>query len=278
MIEQIANQKSFNGWQQRFKHQSESLHCAMNFSVYLPPQAEHGPVPVLYWLSGLTCTDENFVQKAGAQKYAAKYGIALVAPDTSPRGDDVPGDPEGQWDFGHGAGFYVNATQQPWAKHYRMYDYITEELPALINGNFLVDGERTGISGHSMGGHGALTIGLKNPDRYRSISALAPICAPMQCPWGQKAFRHYLGNDRETWRDYDACELILHASVKKPLLVDVGSADPFLAEQLKPDLLRAVCDKANFPLQLHVHAEYDHSYFFVASFMESHIRFHAERL
>lgn len=278
MIEQLANQKCFNGWQQRFSHQSEVLSCAMNFSVYLPPQAQDHAVPVLYWLSGLTCTDENFVQKAGAQKYAAKYGVAIVAPDTSPRGGEVPDDAEGKIDFGHGAGFYLNATQQPWAKHYRMYDYITEELPAIINANFLVDSERVGILGHSMGGHGALTIGLKNPHQYHSISALAPICAPMQCAWGEKAFSHYLGSDRNTWRDYDACELIASAKSKRPLLVDQGAADPFLQQQLKPELLRAVCDKANYPLQLHVHDGYDHSYFFVASFIEPHIRFHAERL
>lgn len=278
MIEQIANQKSFNGWQQRYKHQSTALNCEMHFSIYLPPQAEHGPVPVLYWLSGLTCTDENFVQKAGAQKYAAKYGIAIVAPDTSPRGDGVPDDPEGKWDFGLGAGFYVNATQAPWSEHYQMYDYITQELPVLIKANFLVDHDRVGIFGHSMGGHGALTIGLKNPQHYRSISAFSPICAPMQCPWGEKAFTHYLGEDRDLWRDYDASELILKAIDKKPILVDQGAADSFLSEQLKPDLLKTVCDKADYPLQLHVHPDYDHSYFFVASFMESHIRFHAERL
>jgi S-formylglutathione hydrolase len=278
MIEQIANQKSFNGWQQRFTHQSSTLNCAMTFSIYMPPQAEHTAVPVLYWLSGLTCTDENFSQKSGAQKYAAKYGVAIVIPDTSPRGDDVPGDPEGKIDFGHSAGFYLNATQQPWAKHYQMYSYITEELPAIINANFLVDGERSGIFGHSMGGHGALTIGLKNTDKYRSVSALAPICAPIQCGWGEKAFSNYLGSDKATWRDYDACELIAKATKKRPLLVDQGSADPFLKEQLKTDLLRDACAKANYPLQLHVHDGYDHSYFFVASFIESHIKFHAEHL
>lgn len=278
MLEQLNNQKCFNGWQQRFRHHSDALDCDMNFSIYLPPQAEDHAVPVLYWLSGLTCSDENFVQKAGAQKYAAKYGVAIVAPDTSPRGDEVPGDPDGHWDFGHSAGFYLNATQQPWAKHYRMYDYISEELPAIIAANFLVDSERAGILGHSMGGHGALTIGLKNPQKFHSVSALAPICAPMQCPWGEKAFSHYLGNNRDDWRAYDACELITAASSKRPLLVDQGGADPFLKEQLKPELLRTACDRANYPLQLHIHDGYDHSYFFVASFIESHIRFHAERL
>ncbi len=248
----------------------------MNFSIFLPPQAESGNVPVLYWLSGLTCTDENFVQKAGAQRYATQYGVAIVAPDTSPRGDGVPDDPDGAYDFGLGAGFYVNATQDPWQKHYQMYDYISDELPALIAAEFPVDTSHCGIFGHSMGGHGALTIGVKNPSLFRSISAFAPICSPMNCPWGEKALGHYLGGNKEAWKAYDACELIRHAGeVDQPILVDQGSADNFLDDQLKPALLRTACDEAGRVLDLRLQTGYDHSYFFMASFMEDHIRFHA---
>jgi S-formylglutathione hydrolase len=207
-MEQIGANRCFGGQQLRFSHASQALGCDMTFSIYLPPQAEEGVVPVLYWLSGLTCTDENFVTKAGAQRYAAEHGIAVVAPDTSPRGEEVPDDPEGAYDFGLGAGFYVNATRAPWSEHYRMYDYVTRELPELVEADFPVDATRVGISGHSMGGHGALTIALKNPGRFKSVSAFSPICSPMNCPWGEKALGNYLGEDREAWLDYDSCALV----------------------------------------------------------------------
>jgi S-formylglutathione hydrolase len=250
----------------------------MRFSIYLPPQAGECRVPVLYWLSGLTCTDENFVQKAGAQQHAAEYGVAIVAPDTSPRGEGVPDDSDAAYDFGLGAGFYVNATQEPWSKHYQMYDYISDELPALINDHFSVSPEETCIFGHSMGGHGALTIAMKNPGRYRSVSAFAPICSPMRCPWGQKALGNYLGDDRSAWRDYDTTELIARADERIPMLVDQGTADDFLEEQLRPELLAEACEGANYPLELRLQEGYDHSYFFMASFMEEHVAFHAKAL
>jgi S-formylglutathione hydrolase len=250
----------------------------MNFSVYLPPQAEQSAVPVLYWLSGLTCTDQNFVEKAGAQRCAAEYGIAIVAPDTSPRGEGVPDDPEGAWDFGLGAGFYLNATQQPWAEHYQMYDYIVSELPQLINDNFPIAAGTAGISGHSMGGHGALTIALRNPERYRCVSAFSPVCAPMQCPWGQKAFSNYLGDDQSQWQMYDSTVLLRQAQVHLPMLVDQGSADDFLETQLKPELLEQAGKDAGYPLEIHRRPGYDHSYFYIASFIGEHIRFHARHL
>lgn len=276
--EQLAANKSFGGRQLRFKHDSAVLKCPMHFSVYLPPQAEQGPVPVLYWLSGLTCTDENFVTKAGAQLYAARDGIAIVAPDTSPRGEGVPDDPEGAYDFGLGAGFYVNATQQPWAEHYHMYDYVVEELPALINSQFPVDAKRMGIFGHSMGGHGALSIALKNPTRYKSVSAFAPICSPMQCPWGEKALGNYLGPDRQLWRQYDTVELIKQATERLPILVDQGSDDNFLNEQLKTPLLLEAANAANYPMEIRMQPGYDHSYFFIATFIGEHLAFHRRQL
>ena len=233
---------------------------------------------MLYYLSGLTCTDENFVAKAGAQQHAAEYGIAIVAPDTSPRGEGVPDDPDGAWDFGLGAGFYVNATQAPWDKHYRMYDYVLEELPALVNESLSVDGTRQAITGHSMGGHGALTIGLGNPDRYQSISAFSPICAPSQCPWGHKALGNYLGEDQTQWLAHDACHLVGQASRQLPILVDQGSHDGFLVDQLKPELLLSAATQASYPITLRMQAGYDHSYFFVASFIADHIAFHAQHL
>ncbi|MDA0236035.1 MAG: S-formylglutathione hydrolase, partial [Proteobacteria bacterium] len=239
--------------------------------------AAAGPVPVLYWLSGLTCTDENFMQKAGAQRLAAELGIAIVAPDTSPRGTGVPGDPDGAWDFGLGAGFYVNATEEPWSRHYRMYDYVVTELPALVEANFPVSDARA-ISGHSMGGHGALVCALKNPGRYRSVSAFAPIANPSACPWGEKAFSRYLGAERARWLEWDACALIAGASERLPLLVDQGEADGFLAEQLRPEALRAACAAAGHPLTLRLQAGYDHSYYFIASFIDEHLRHHAAAL
>lgn len=273
-FEQIGSNKSFDGQQLRYRHRSDVLNCDMTFSIYLPPAAESTRVPVLYWLSGLTCTDENFVTKAGVQRYASELGVAIVAPDTSPRGEGVPDDPNGDWDFGLGAGFYVNATQEPWDQHYRMYDYIVDELPALINDNFSVDGDRAGIFGHSMGGHGALVIALRNPDRYRSVSAFAPISSPMRCSWGEKALSRYLGDDQEVWREYDATELLLQAKDHVPMLIDQGEADDFLKPQLKPQFLEQAAASAGYPLQLRMQAGYDHSYFFIASFIEQHIRFH----
>lgn len=278
-MEQLVSNRSFGGTQLRFQHSSRSLSCPMNFSIFLPSVAQNsGKVPVLYWLSGLTCTDENFVTKAGAQRWAEKYGVAIVTPDTSPRGEGVPDDPEGAWDFGLGAGFYVNATQQPWAKHYQMYDYVVDELPALINAELPVDAKRTGIFGHSMGGHGALTIALKNPEAYRSVSAFSPIVSPMNCPWGQKALGNYLGTDKEIWRSYDTCELVRSAEKRMPVLVDQGTADNFFKEQLKTELLLTASQEANYPMTVRFQAGYDHSYFFIASFIEDHIAFHANQL
>jgi S-formylglutathione hydrolase len=277
-IEQIGANQSFGGQQLRYKHQSAVLNCEMTFSIYLPPQAKTGPVPVLYWLSGLTCNDENFVQKAGAQQHAAEHGIAIVCPDTSPRGDGVADDPEGAYDMGLGAGFYVNATQKPWAEHYQMYSYITDELPALINGEFPVDSQRASISGHSMGGHGALTIALKNPDRFKSVSAFSPICSPLNCPWGDKVLSNYLGDDRQVWEQYDGVELVKQATEHLPVLVDQGEADNFLVEQLKTELLIDAAQQAQYPMQIRMQPDYDHSYFFIATFIGEHIAFHARAL
>jgi len=274
-LEQTGTNKSFGGQQLRYRHRSEVLDCDMTFSLYLPPAVELGTVPVLFWLSGLTCNDENFVNKAGAQRYAAELGIAIVTPDTSPRGKQVPGDPDGAWDFGHGAGFYVNATREPWRRHYRMYDYVVDELPGIINDHFPIDGTRAAISGHSMGGHGALVIALRNPDRYQSVSAFSPICSSMRCPWGEKALSRYLGDDREKWRQYDATELLLQVGQHLPMLVDQGGADAFLQEQLRPEFLEQAAAVVGYPLQLRMHPGYDHSYFFIASYIEQHIRFHA---
>ncbi|MEM9302324.1 MAG: S-formylglutathione hydrolase [Pseudomonadota bacterium] len=278
MGELIGSNRCFGGEQRRYRHRSAVLDCDMTFSAFLPPAARSEAVPVLYWLSGLTCTDENFVTKAGAQQFAALYGIAVVAPDTSPRGEGVPDDPDGAWDFGLGAGFYVNATEAPWATHYRMYDYVVEELPTLVNASLPVDGDRVSISGHSMGGHGALTIALRNPEAYRSVSAFAPICSPMNCPWGEKALGRYLGPDREAWRAHDSSELLQGPATRIPMLIDQGGADTFLDEQLKPELLLAASRKANYPLTYRLQEGYDHSYFFMASFMEDHVRFHADHL
>ena len=271
-----AENKSFGGWHKQLTHQSNSTHCQMQLAIYLPPEAsEQYKVPVLYWLSGLTCTDENFMQKAGAQKLAAELGIAIVCPDTSPRGDDVADDDS--YDLGQGAGFYVNATEQPWAKHYQMYDYIVDELPALIEQHFPVTHKRA-LAGHSMGGHGALVIGLRNPTRYTSLSAFSPIANPVDCPWGQKAFSAYLGDDQSAWAQYDASELMAACQQSIPMRVDQGLADNFLAEQLKPEALEKAANKSNYPLQLNRHEGYDHSYYFIASFIEAHLRFHAEHL
>ena len=280
-IEQISANKLFGGNQLRYKHQSEVLNCEMNFSVYLPPQMLLGKdikAPVLYWLSGLTCTDENFVTKAGAQQYAAQSGMIIVTPDTSPRGEGVPDDPEQAYDFGLGAGFYVDATQQPWSENYQMYSYITEELYGIVNDNFSTDIAKVGISGHSMGGHGALTIALKNPQKYSSVSAFSPIVSPLNCPWGEKALSNYLGNDKEDWAQYDTCSLIRAAQQQLPILVDQGTVDNFLTEQLKTQLLLETCKEVNYPIDIRMQEGYDHSYFFIATFIEEHIQFHSRVL
>jgi S-formylglutathione hydrolase len=252
----------------------------MRFAVFTPPQAQKGRVPLLYYLAGLTCTEETFMIKAGAQRIAAELGLMLVAPDTSPRGVKIPGDSD-NWDFGVGAGFYVDATQAPWSANYRMYSYVTQELPALIEGNFPADPERRGIFGHSMGGHGALVLALKNPGRYRSISAFAPIAAPKSCPWGQKAFSGYLGPDRGQWSAYDATELmsqVKDAAGRSPILIDQGLADQFLEQQLHPDLFEEACRKVGYPLTLRRQVGYDHSYYFISTFIEDHLRHHARTL
>ncbi|TAA38872.1 S-formylglutathione hydrolase [Pseudoxanthomonas winnipegensis] len=275
-MERIEHRACFGGWQDVYRHSSRVLGCQMNFAVYLPPQAKAGAkLPVLYWLSGLTCTEQNFITKAGAQRYAAEHGVIVVAPDTSPRGDEVA-DAEG-YDLGKGAGFYVNATQQPWAAHYRMDDYIVEELPALIEANFPVSEARS-IFGHSMGGHGALAIALRNPQRYRSVSAFSPIVAPTQVPWGQKAFAAYLGEDRAAWKAYDATELVKTSAPRLPLLIDQGDADEFLEGQLKPQLFAQAAAEVGYPITLRMQPGYDHSYYFMASFIGEHIAFHAAAL
>ena len=275
-MQRIEHRACFGGWQDVYRHRSQVLGCDMTLGVYLPPQAQDGArLPVLYWLSGLTCTEQNFITKAGAQRYAAEHGIILVAPDTSPRGDDVA-DAEG-YDLGKGAGFYLNATQAPWAPHYRMYDYIVSELPALVEAQFPASDARA-ISGHSMGGHGALVIALRNPGRYRSVSAFSPIVAPSQVPWGEKAFAAYLGQDRDAWLQYDATALVAGAGERLPLLVDQGDADEFLEPQLRPQLLRDACAAAGHPLQLRMQPGYDHSYYFIASFIGEHIAHHARAL
>ena len=253
----------------------------MQFSVFVPPQAADGKVPVLTFLSGLTCTEENFMVKSGAQRVASELGLMLVSPDTSPRGDDVPDDPDEDYDFGLGAGFYVNATHEPWSRHYHMYDYVTQELQALVFDNFPGDASRHGLTGHSMGGHGALTIGLRNPDMFKSLSAFAPICTTLHSPWGQKALGHYLGVDTSTWTDYDACEVARRSGDVKAydsIRVDQGADDPFLKEQLRPELLDAACKESGLPLDLRIHDGYDHGYYFISTFVEEHLRFHAERL
>ncbi|WP_017430972.1 S-formylglutathione hydrolase [Vreelandella jeotgali] len=275
-LELVSENRSFGGRHQRYRHYSRALDCDMIFAVYLPPQAEDSRVPLLWWLSGLTCNDENFMQKAGAQRLAAELGVAIICPDTSPRGTNVPGEHD-SFDLGSGAGFYVNATQAPWKAHYRMYDYIVEELPSVVRLHFPVNG-RESISGHSMGGHGALMLALRHPGRFRSVSAFSPVVNPMECPWGQNAFRHYLGEDKSRWRPYDACELVANGASRQRLFIDQGEADNFLDEQLKPGHLEAVCEAHDHPLTLRRQPGYDHSYFFIASFIEDHLRYHAEHL
>jgi S-formylglutathione hydrolase len=274
-MQRIEHRACFGGWQDVYEHRADTLSCTMRFAVYLPPQAETRACPVLYWLSGLTCTEQNFITKSGAQRYAAEHGVILVAPDTSPRGDDVA-DADG-YDLGKGAGFYLNATQAPWATHYRMHDYVVHELPALVETQFAAT-EARGISGHSMGGHGALTLALRNPGRYLSVSAFSPIVAPSEVPWGQKAFAAYLGDDHDAWTAWDASALVADARERLPLLVDQGDVDEFLTTQLKPERLRAACDAVGHPLELRLQPGYDHSYYFVASFIGEHIAHHAAAL
>ncbi len=273
----ISSSRLFDGDLQFFEHYSKSCDASMRFSVYLPPQANKAKVPVLLWLSGLTCNEENFMLKSGAQRYAAELGIALVAPDTSPRETGTAGE-EDEWDFGSGAGFYVNATRLPWSRHFQMFDYVTKDLPEAIAANLPLDIGRLLVSGHSMGGHGALILALKNPGMFKSVSAFSPICAPAKCPWGIKAFTGYLGEDQTRWRQYDASELVGRASEKLPLLIDFGAADEYLEEQLLPDLLEIACVEHDYPLKLRIHPGYDHSFYFVASFIGDHLEYHASAL
>jgi S-formylglutathione hydrolase len=275
--EKIESIKEFGGWLERWQHTSDACHCTMTFSVYLPPQAASEKLPVVYWLSGLTCTDDNVRVKAGAQRYCAELGLILVMPDTSPRGGDVPDAPD-RYDLGQGAGFYVDATQVPWSTHYRMYDYVTRELPALIEAHFPVIPGKRSISGHSMGGHGALICALKNPGRYASVSAFAPICNPIISPWGRACFSAYLGDDQKTWEAWDATALVNAGASLPPALIDQGTADEFLAEQLYPQNLQTACDRRDIALSLRMQDDYDHSYHFIATFIGEHLAFHARAL
>ena len=276
-LEYLSQNKAFGGEQFVLSHHSESTGTEMTFSVYVPPHADGAKLPVLWYLSGLTCTHANVTEKGEYRAACAEHGVIFVAPDTSPRGQDVP-DAEDEYDFGKGAGFYVDATQAPWAQHYRMRSYIEDELPGLIEANFPVDMARQGITGHSMGGHGALTIGLRNPDRFHSISAFAPIVAPAKVPWGEKALGRYLGDDRDTWRAYDAVALIEDGARLDHLLVDQGTADNFLEEQLKTGALAMACAKAGMQPEIRMQEGYDHSYYFISTFMAEHVTWHAERL
>ena len=276
-MEMLEEHRCFEGWQQRWRHDSSTLNCPMTFSIFLPPPRDHTPPPVLYWLSGLTCNDENFTTKAGAQRVAAELGIVLVMPDTSPRGEKVAND-DG-YDLGQGAGFYLNATQPPWATHYRMYDYPHDELPALVQSQFNVS-DRCAISGHSMGGHGALIMALKNPGKYTSVSAFAPIVNPCSVPWGIKAFSSYLGEDKNAWLEWDSCALMYASNAQDaiPTLIDQGDNDQFLADQLQPAVLAEAARQKAWPMTLRIQPGYDHSYYFIASFIEDHLRFHAQYL
>lgn len=278
-ITEVSTNKIFGGWQKVYSHDSTVLGCRMNFAIFLPPQAKGELVPVIYYLAGLTCTEANFIQKAGAQKYASEHGLALVAPDTSPRGLNIPGEDD-SWDFGSGAGFYVDATEEPWKKNYKMYSYITKELPALINEKFPILSDRQSIMGHSMGGHGALICTLKNPGMYKSVSAFAPISNPIQCPWGKKAFSGYLGEDKVSWNDWDATELAKkYNGPPLDILIDQGKEDNFLKQgQLLPENLLNAAKDAGLPLILRFQKGYDHSYYFISTFIEDHIKHHVKYL
>ena len=273
----LSEHKCFGGVQGYYSHGSTEIGLEMKFSVFQPPQAKSGKVPALYYLAGLTCTEETFAIKANAQRVAAELGLMLVAPDTSPRGANVPGETD-SWDFGIGAGFYVDATIEPWCKHYRMYSYVTRELPVIVAETFPADAGRQGIYGHSMGGHGALVCALRNPGLYKSLSAFAPIAAPMRCPWGKKAFKGYLGDDQAAWARFDASELIKSIKFPGPILIDQGVADKFLSDQLYPEIFEAACREAVQPLVLRRQEGYDHGYFFISTFMEDHLRHHASQL
>jgi S-formylglutathione hydrolase len=274
----VSTARCFGGTQCVFRHRSEMTGTDMRFAVFVPPRGGAGTLPVVWFLAGLTCTEETFTLKAGAQRAAAELGLILIAPDTSPRGEGVPDDPDGAYDFGLGAGFYLDATQPPWARHYRMESYITRELAEIVAGISPADLKRQGIMGHSMGGHGALTLALRYPGHFTSVSAFAPIASAMNCPWGEKALGGYLGPDRAAWRGHDACALIEDGARLPALLVDQGTADGFLESQLKPQLLEAACTKAAIPLTLRRQEGYDHSYFFISSFVEDHLRWHARAL
>lgn len=277
-IKQIENIKESGGYLNRYTHRSDALDCKMTFSVYLPPQAEKEKVPTLYWLSGLTCTDDNARVKGGMQRFASEHGIAIVFPDTSPRGDNVA-DEADRYDLGKGAGFYVNATQSPWSAHYQMYDYVTKELPRLLEANLPLLAGVKSVSGHSMGGHGALICALKNPDDYRSVSAFSPICNPINCGWGQGCFTAYLGDDEDTWKDYDATELVNNGARVSDILIDQGTSDEFYDEkQLLPEKFQAACKNTGQPVTVRMQEGYDHSYHFIASFIDEHISYHAKAL
>jgi len=277
-METVSTNRAFGGTQGVYKHASAATGTDMAVSVYVPPHDEGTKLPVVWYLSGLTCTHANVTEKGEFRAACAELGLIFVAPDTSPRGEGVPDDPAGAYDFGLGAGFYVDATEAPYADHYRMWSYVTEELPALIAGHFPADMGRQSIMGHSMGGHGALTIGLAFPDRFKAVSAFAPIVAPSRVPWGEKALTGYLGTDRAAWRRHDAVALIEDGARVPALLVDQGAADSFLKEQLRPELLAAACDQAGIDLTLRLQPGYDHSYYFISTFMADHLRWHAERL
>jgi len=281
IIQTLSETRCFGGRIGFYRHRSDVNDCDMQFSVFVPPAAAFGKVPVVTFLSGLTCTEENFMVKSGAQRVAAELGLMLVSPDTSPRGETVPDDPDGDYDFGKGAGFYVNATEAPWSRHYQMYDYVTSELQRAVFDNFPGDAARHGLTGHSMGGHGALIVGLRNPGMFRSLSAFAPICTTLHSPWGQKAMNYYLGPDRTAWADFDACEVARNApdtAAYSRILVDQGADDPYLEEQLQPERLQAACDASGLPLELRIHPGYDHGYYFISTFIEEHLRFHHDQL
>ena len=279
-MKELSNVRSHDGVQVRYEHFSNALSCRMVFSVFFPKvlRIDNSDLPVVFWLSGLTCTDENFVQKSGVQRYASELGLIIVAPDTSPRGENVPDDENSAYDFGLGAGFYLNAKREPWKQNYQMYDYIVDELPSTLRAELGVNGNRQSIMGHSMGGHGAITIAIKNPEKYKSVSAFSPIASPANCPWGIKAFRNYLGDEIGDWFQYDSSELIKASQTTLPLMIEQGSADQFLKDQLKPELLLQAAEEKNFPVIYNLREGYDHSYFFISSFIENHLKFHAKYL
>ena len=275
-MEKVSSNRSFKGIHEVWSHDSVAASCKMTFSIYLPDNPEGQKQKTLIWLSGLTCTEENFRVKSGVQSFASEHNMIIVSPDTSPRGDDVPDDPN--YDFAQGAGFYLDATEKPWSKNYNMYSYIVDELVEIIKDHFPVDANRLGISGHSMGGHGALTIAIKNPDIFKSVSAFSPICNPTKIPWGEKAFTKYLGKDENIWNDYDACSLIKSRGFQSDILIDQGEEDEFLADQLKPESFVQACEEKNVEVSLRMQPGFDHSYFFIATFIQDHIDWHSQRL